>query len=280
MVGRPALGCAGQRVGPPARRRSTHPPALPARRPCTPAAPPAALTGGHALGGIHLGDQVVGRVGHDGAEDARDVARGKRHAQLLRLAALRLGLGHHILVQRLHHVLKGACGAGQGGGLRAGASVGGACLPACCDGWQRATLRCCRPRLEGPSTAASSVNRHAAWPLKAGLPAASEAASSAHTELHHRVRDLTAPQRRDALKQPAHALLLHKLGQAVGEAARVPRHRLHLDLQAGREGGDGQAARQEGGGRVRERGMWPACSSSRLEHQMPRAERLPSLKPT
>ena len=51
---------------------------------------------------------VVCWVRDDGAEHAGDVARRERHAQLLALAALRLGLRHHVFVQRHHRVFKRA----------------------------------------------------------------------------------------------------------------------------------------------------------------------------
>ena len=57
-------------------------------------------------GGAH---QIVGRVGDHGAEDPGDVTGHKGHAQLLQLVALALRLGHHVLVQRHHRVLKARC---------------------------------------------------------------------------------------------------------------------------------------------------------------------------
>ena len=55
---------------------------------------------------VQVGDQSVGGVGHDGAEHARDVARGEGDHQLLGLAALGAGLGHHVLVESLHRLLE------------------------------------------------------------------------------------------------------------------------------------------------------------------------------
>ena len=45
-------------------------------------------------------------MGDDGAEDSSDVASSKGHHQLLRLAALSSGLGHHVLVDGLHGPLE------------------------------------------------------------------------------------------------------------------------------------------------------------------------------
>lgn len=64
---------------------------------------------GGTLVGVELGHQVVCRVGHHCAEHPCDVPGRERHAQLLVLGALRLGLGDHILVQRLNGVLKARC---------------------------------------------------------------------------------------------------------------------------------------------------------------------------
>lgn len=64
---------------------------------------------GGALGGVELGHHVVCWVADHRAEDSSDVPGRKGHSQLLCLAALRLGLGHHILVQRHHRVLKAGC---------------------------------------------------------------------------------------------------------------------------------------------------------------------------
>ncbi len=91
------------------------------------------------------------------------------------------------------------------------------------------------------------------------------------TELHHGVGDLAAPQRRQALEQAAHALLLHKLGQAVGDAARVAGHRLHLDLHREDRGGTEQQGEATAGRRASARRnclqltATAACSTSRLE---------------
>lgn len=48
----------------------------------------------------------VGRMGHDGAEDAGDVAGHEGDAQLLGLGALALGLGHGVPVEHLHRALE------------------------------------------------------------------------------------------------------------------------------------------------------------------------------
>lgn len=69
----------------------------------------------HTLLSIHLGDQVVGRVRDDGTQNTSNVAGTKGYTQLLPLAAFRLGLGHHILVQGLDSVLEGTCSSNQVG---------------------------------------------------------------------------------------------------------------------------------------------------------------------
>jgi hypothetical protein len=124
------------------------------------------------------------RVADDGAEHARDVARRKADGELLRLAALLARLGHDVLVQRLHDVLK-------------------------------------------------------------------------RGKLHHRVRDLAAPQRHERLEQRARALGADELGHAVCEALGKAGARLHrhLDCLEGRERDVGEElgrrrARQEDDGLV------------------------------
>ena len=67
------------------------------------------------LDAIQLGHQVVSRLRHDSAEHAGNIAGSKGHAQLLRLAALALGLWHHVLVQSHHTILKAGCRQKQGG---------------------------------------------------------------------------------------------------------------------------------------------------------------------
>lgn len=62
-----------------------------------------------ALCGVELGHQVVCWVADNRAEDSGNVAGRKGHSELLCLCALRLGLGDHVLVQRLHCVLKAGC---------------------------------------------------------------------------------------------------------------------------------------------------------------------------
>lgn len=64
---------------------------------------------GGALVGVELGHQVVCWVRHDRAEHSCNVAGREGHSQLLSLGALHLGLGHHVLVQRLNGVLKARC---------------------------------------------------------------------------------------------------------------------------------------------------------------------------
>ena len=60
-----------------------------------------------ALG--HSTHQVVSRVRDNRAEDTSDVTGSKGDPELLHLVTLLLGLGHHILVQRHHRVLKAGC---------------------------------------------------------------------------------------------------------------------------------------------------------------------------
>merc|ERR1719189_1205680 len=55
---------------------------------------------------VHVADDGIGWVRHDGAEDSSDVAGSEGDHQLLRLAALRPGLGHHVLVDGLHGPLE------------------------------------------------------------------------------------------------------------------------------------------------------------------------------
>ena len=55
---------------------------------------------------VEIGDQGVSGVGHDGTEHTSNVASSEGHHQLLRLAALGSGLGHHVLVQKLHSPLE------------------------------------------------------------------------------------------------------------------------------------------------------------------------------
>jgi hypothetical protein len=43
-------------------------------------------------------------------EHSSDVTSSKADCQLLRLAAVLTGLGHHVFVQPLNNVLKGSCG--------------------------------------------------------------------------------------------------------------------------------------------------------------------------
>ena len=64
---------------------------------------------GGALVGVQLGDQIVRGVGDHSAEHASDVSGHERDTQLFCLAALRLWLRHHVLVQRLDCVLKARC---------------------------------------------------------------------------------------------------------------------------------------------------------------------------
>ena len=71
------------------------------------------------------------------------------------------------------------------------------------------------------------------------------------SKLHHRVRDLPAPQRRQALVQAAHPLGRDELGHPVGEAPGEPRHGLHLDLH-GLEGAEADVGEELGGGRAGE----------------------------
>lgn len=61
---------------------------------------------GGGLGLAQLGHHVVGWVGHYGAEHTGYVPGGEADHQLLVLGALGLGLGHHVVVQHLHHVLE------------------------------------------------------------------------------------------------------------------------------------------------------------------------------
>ncbi len=64
---------------------------------------------GGALVGVELGHQVVCWVGHHRAEHSGNVSGDKRNAKLLVLGAICLGLGDHVLVQRLNCVLKARC---------------------------------------------------------------------------------------------------------------------------------------------------------------------------
>lgn len=65
------------------------------------------LTSGGSSGlGVEFRDQVVRRLRNNGAEDAGDVTCHEGDSQLLVLAALRLGLGDHILIQSFHGVLE------------------------------------------------------------------------------------------------------------------------------------------------------------------------------
>ena len=57
---------------------------------------------------VHVAEDGVGGVRHDGAEDSRDVAGSEGDHQLLRLAALRTWLRHHVLIEGLHSSLE-AC---------------------------------------------------------------------------------------------------------------------------------------------------------------------------
>ena len=66
-------------------------------------------------------------------------------------------------------------------------------------------------------------------------------------KLHHRVRDLPAPQRRQALVEPAHPLGRDELWHPVGQAAREPGHGLDLDLD-GLEGAQADVGEELGRG--------------------------------
>lgn len=62
---------------------------------------------GGSLGVVEERDEIIGWVRDDCAEDTGDVAAGKAYAELELLAALVLGLGDGVLVDHLHHSLKG-----------------------------------------------------------------------------------------------------------------------------------------------------------------------------
>lgn len=55
---------------------------------------------------VQNGHEGIGRVGHDGAEDASYVAGREGHGQLLSFGVLALRLGHHVLGERLDGVLE------------------------------------------------------------------------------------------------------------------------------------------------------------------------------
>lgn len=61
--------------------------------------------------GLALGDQFgedgVSGVGHDGAEDTGEVARGKGDAELGGLAVVLFSLGEDVVVEELHEPLEG-----------------------------------------------------------------------------------------------------------------------------------------------------------------------------
>jgi len=59
-----------------------------------------------SLGRVELGHKVIGRVGNDGAEDTSNVTGQETDAELLGLGALGLRLGHDVLVEGNHGVLK------------------------------------------------------------------------------------------------------------------------------------------------------------------------------
>ncbi len=48
----------------------------------------------------------VGGVGDNGADDTGKVARGEGHTELSALGVLGFGLGEHVRVEQLHHLLK------------------------------------------------------------------------------------------------------------------------------------------------------------------------------
>ena len=67
---------------------------------------PGSISNAGSLSLVHVADDGVGWVRHDGAEDSRDVAGSEGDHQLLRLAAVSTGLGHHVLVDGLHGPLE------------------------------------------------------------------------------------------------------------------------------------------------------------------------------
>ena len=64
------------------------------------------ISNARSLSLVHVAHDGVSRMGHDGAEDSRDVAGSEGDDQLLGLAALRPWLGHHVLVEGLHGPLE------------------------------------------------------------------------------------------------------------------------------------------------------------------------------
>ena len=64
------------------------------------------VSNARSLSLVHVAHDGVSRMGHDGAEDSRDVAGSEGDDQLLGLAALRARLGHHVLVEGLHGPLE------------------------------------------------------------------------------------------------------------------------------------------------------------------------------
>ena len=67
---------------------------------------PGSISNAGSLSLVHVADDGVGWVRHDGAEDSRDVAGSEGDHQLLRLAALGTWLGHDVLVDGLHGPLE------------------------------------------------------------------------------------------------------------------------------------------------------------------------------
>ena len=64
------------------------------------------VTNARARGLVEIGDESVGRVGDDSAEDTSDVSSSECDDQLLRLGALSARLGDHVLVDGLHGSLE------------------------------------------------------------------------------------------------------------------------------------------------------------------------------
>lgn len=144
-------------------------------------------------------------------EHTCDVASGEGDAELLGLVALRLGLGHDILVQRVDDVLESR---------ELHHRVGDLAAPQRHKRLEEAAQRSARVTAWRPSWCSAFVAQRYKQPI------------SRQRDGSATVRGACTAQRMPHECAPAGALLGNDLGHAVGEALRVAGHGLHLDLQA------------------------------------------------